>query len=302
MKTIKLTGITLVFALGLGLVASCGDDDSDSSTLPPIGGFNSADEIGASDLVAYWPLNGNGTETKSNTNPNATQGATYGPAIKGDGVTFSNGYLSYPEIPALSTTTGSISISAWVKVSNNAPDGHPNFFVSLTRPNEWAGNVNFMAETGWYQADNDTLVVKGYMQIKNGDGTVNGQDVRNSPKPTPEDILDGHVGNANKNAGKWAHYVMTWDGPTGVFKVYANGQKISNPKWEVRGGGSALMLNYFTPTFPMLGSVLTVLPGDPVAESWQRGMDGQMDEVRIWKKAISAADINSLYELEKAGR
>ena len=61
MKTNKF----LLYALFAGLLSipfvSCGDDD-DEEPLPPIGGYNSADEVAAADLLAYWPLDGNGTE------------------------------------------------------------------------------------------------------------------------------------------------------------------------------------------------------------------------------------------------
>ena len=85
-----------------------------------------------------------------------------------------------------------------------------------------------------------------------------------------------------------------------MFKVYANGQKISNPAWESRNGGSPLALNFFTPTRPIIGTFLSVVSG--TAESWQKSMTGEIDEVRVYKKALSQADIGFLYELEKAGR
>lgn len=306
MKTIKLTMKTMAMLFIGASIISCGDDDS--SSLPPIGGYNSADEVAASDLVAYWPLNGNGVESKSSTSPSNTVGASYVEAIKGQGVSLTNGYLAYPEIAALGTTMPSMSISMWAKITNNGgegADGHPAMLFSLTRPNDWAGNINLMAETGWYSSAIDTLVVKGYVQIKNGDGSVNGQDVRNSPKPTPDDIIAGHVGNANKNSNKWAHYVITWDATNANFKVYANGTKISNPAWESRnndGGGNPqpLALNFFTPTRPVIGTFGTVAFGTP--DAWQRPMNGQIDEIRVWKKALTQAEIGSLYELESAGR
>jgi len=304
MKTMKLTGFSLAIALSVGFFASCSDDDSDGgTTLPPIGGYNSADEVGSADLLAYWPLNGSSAEVKSNTAASSTVGVAYTNGAKGQGITLTNGYLGYPAISSLAGTQESITISLWANVSNNGGtggDGRPSMFFQLSRPDNWAGNVNFMAETGWYASSVDTLVVKGYMQIKNTDGSANGQDVRNAPKPSPEDLLAGHIANANKNAGKWTHYVMTWDAPTGMFKVYANGEKISNPVWESRGGGSALPLNFFTPTRPIIGSMEPVISGTP--EPWQRGMTGQLDEIRVWKKALSQADIGFLYELERAGR
>jgi len=135
MKTNKILLKSLAVVLMSTAIISCGDDDS--SSLPPIGGYNSADEIGAADLVAYWPLNGNGIESKSNTSPSATVGTTYTTAVKGQGANLVNGYLAYPEISALSASIPSMTISLWAKITNNGgEDGHPTMMFSLTRPNE----------------------------------------------------------------------------------------------------------------------------------------------------------------------
>ncbi|MFN3968823.1 LamG-like jellyroll fold domain-containing protein [Flavobacterium sp.] len=299
MKTNKIFISAFALTIAFASLTSC-SSDSDSS-LPPIGGYNNAGEVGATDLVAYWPLNGNGKESISNTSPSATVGASYNTAVKGDGLVLTNGYLAYPEITALASTSASMSISLWAKITNNGgTDGHPTMLFSLTRPNEWAGNLNLMSETGWRTSASDTLVVKGLAVIKNGDGSANFQDIINSANPSPDDIAAGHVAHAAKYANAWAHYVITWDAPTALFKVYANGQKISNPVWESRNGGTALPLNFFTPAKAVIGTFGTVVSG--TADSWQRPMNGQIDEIRVWKKALSASDINSLYELELAGR
>ena len=52
----------------------CGDEhcvypckkDDGGSTLPPIGGFNSSSDVASANLVAFWPFEGNFTETKQN--------------------------------------------------------------------------------------------------------------------------------------------------------------------------------------------------------------------------------------------
>ena len=301
MKTNKilLKSIAMVF-LGT-VIVSCGDDDS--SSLPPIGGYDNAGQVGASDLVAYWPMEGNGKESISSTAPSNTVGASYEAGAKGQGLKLTNGYLAYPSISALSTSMASMSVSLWAKVTNNGgegADGHASMLFSLGRENEWGGNMNLMAETGWRAAANDTLVMKGLAIIKNEDGGANFQDIINSTNPSADDIAAGHVAHANKNGGLWAHYVMTWDATTANFRIYANGVKISNPVWESRNGGNALPLNFFTPTRPVIGTFWTVPFGSP--EPWQQPMNGNIDEIRVWKKALSSSDINSLYELEKAGR
>jgi hypothetical protein len=299
MKTNKFFISAFALSLAFASFTSCSSDGG--SSLPPIGGYDNAGQVGASDLVAYWPLNGNGKESISNTSPSNTVGATYADAVKGQGVTLTDGYLAYPEITGLATSMSSMSISLWAKIQNNGgTDGHPTMMFSLTRPNEWAGNFNLMSETGWRTVASDTLVIKGLAVIKNGDGSANFQDIINSANPSPDDILAGHVGNACKLANTWAHYVITWDATTALFKVYANGQKISNPVWESRNGGTALPLNFFTPARPIIGTFETVVSGTP--DAWQRPMNGSIDEIRVWKKALSAADINALYELELQGR
>lgn len=298
MKTIKIFAYALMATSAVTLT-SCGDDDG-GTTLPPIGGYNNSNEVASADLVAHWPLDGNGTERISGVTPNGQAGVTWVAGAKGEAAKLTAGYLAYPEMAALNSLP-SMTVSLWAKASNTGPvDGYPTMFFQMSKPGDWAGNINLMSESGWYDAVKDTMIIKGYVKIKNPDGSENNQDVRNAPKPTPEDIAAGHVGNANKNAGKLTHYVMTWDATNGMFKVYANGQKVSNPVWESRNGGSALALNFFTPTRPIIGSYLSVVSG--TAESWQKSMTGEIDEVRVYKKALSQADIGFLYELEKAGR
>ncbi len=68
----------------------------------------------------------------------------------------------------------------------------------------------------------------------------------------------------------------------------------------MRNGGNPLNLNFFSPSKPLIGTFGSVVTGN--GESWQKSMTGQLDEIRVWDKVLSAADINSLYELEKAGR
>jgi hypothetical protein len=301
MKTNKFLLKSMIALSSVAFLISCGDDDAPS--LPPIGGYNSADEIGGLDLVAHWPLDGDGIESKSNTAPSNSVGATYEMGAKGQGLKLTSGYLAYPQIAALGATMESMTISLWAKVTNNGgegADGHPTMLFNLSRQNEWAGNISLFAETGQRASINDTLQVKGLVVIKNADGGGNFQDVVNSPNPSVEDLANGHFGNANKNGAKWTHYVATWSASEGRFMLYANGAKISNTAFEVRGGGSALPLNFFTPTRALIGTFETVVSGNP--DGWQRAANVNIDEIRVFKKALIASDIKALYDLEAAGR
>lgn len=305
-KTNFLFKSIAVVILSTAIIGCSDDDDSGSGQLPPIGGYNTSDEVAVNDLVAYWPLNGDGKESKSNTSPDETVGVSYETAIKGQGAKLTNGYLTFPSISALATTSPSMTLSIWAKVNNNGgASGVPTMLFSLAKEGDWIGNFNLMAETGWQPATSDTLTMKGLVSIKKEDGSSNNQDIINKVKATPEEITGGATPFPNKNSGKWTHYVITWDATKAHFKLYANGVKISNVPWESRnkdgnGVDQPLALNFFTPTRVVLGHFGSILSGTP--DAWQTPMVGSMDEIRVYKKALTQGEIGALYELELAGR
>ncbi|MCW4467682.1 LamG domain-containing protein [Flavobacterium sp. MFBS3-15] len=296
MKTIKIFAYALAITSGF-VFTSCGSDDSGGNDLPPIGGYNSADEVGQANLVAYWSFDGNGKEELSGTNPSTSANVTFSDAdaVKGDAASFNLGYLNYPTIASLSNTLGSFTVSTWVKVANNGSNA--SVFFSLARETDWSGNINFMAETGWQPATSDSLTVKGWI---NSTSDLGGQDTRNTIKVSAEDAATGHVAFPNKVGGQWAHAVLTYDGTTRMFRVYVNGVKISNPKWEERGAAGQ-MLTFNNPVHPVIGAFGSTASGSPI-DTWDKGLIGKLDEMRVWKVALSQADIGFLYQLESAGR
>jgi hypothetical protein len=303
MKTNKI--IISAMALSFAFFASCSKSE-DAAPLPQIGGYNNAGEVGAADLVAYWPMNGTGVESKSSTAPTTTVGTTWETGVKGQGAKLTAGFMKYPVISALSSSLTSFSMSAWVKVSNNQTptSGSPSVFLTLARAGEWAGNINFSAETGQQLVASDSLVVKGQIVSNNSLGW---QTHNNALHLEPWMVSDNlvtpgkHVAFANKVAGTWAHFVFTWDGTTRMLKVYSNGVKITNPAFEQRGTPDGTLLAFTTPTFPIIGAYATAADGT-TTDAWNKAMTGSIDEMRVWKKALSAAEIGSLYEIEKAGR
>lgn len=292
----KIFQFLMVFAVSASLTVSFNSCDEDD-TLPPIDGYNNSDEVASTNLLAHWGFEGDGKETKSGTAPSSSVGAAFGTGAKGKAVNFTDGYLAYPEISALSSSLTSFTVSAWIKVTNNGD--HPSAFFTLARANEWAGNLNFMAETGWAPATSDSVTVKGLIVSNNDFGW---QDSRNTIKSNAADLAAGHIPNANKIGGQWAQVMMTFDGNTRLFKIYANGVKISNPVWESRGNPNSPQIAFTTPTKPVIGAWGTNVPGGGTAEAWQKPMTGSVDELRVFNKALTDAEIGALYKLELAGR
>jgi hypothetical protein len=277
------------FLLAINLT-SCDKKDNNDVVLPPIGGYNSSDEVAAANLVANWNFDANQNETKSNTAVTSSSRVTSTAGIKGQAVKLDSGYLFYNSIPALNTMT-SFSVSTWVQVRNNG--GPTNSFTSMifqaSKPNSTFGNINLGLETSWKPATNDTLVVHGWYTDPPG-GL---QDNRNDPFGVPS------VGTVLDTAGKWIHLVMTVNNTNPVsFLLYANGVSIG--AYNSRGA------NLFTPLTPssvIIGGWLNNVPGQPhTSDTWPHAFVGSIDQVRVYNKVLSQDEINALYQLEKAGR
>ena len=311
MKTINFFAYSLMIS-GL-MLTSCGSDDSSGSNnnLPPIGGYNSADEVGAADLLAYWPLDGDGIESISNTAPSAKQGDSYVTSTKGQALVLNNGYLDFPSIPALNIQNSSMTISCWAKMTNTkmvaTDEGKISPLISFAGGTNTVGNLSLFGNTHGL-VSSDSIQMKAQFAFKNADGTEKGGDCVNMTKMESWMIADNaagaqpaHAAFPNKIGGQWAHIVYVWDATDGSNRMYVNGVKISNPAWEGRNAGVALGMSFFTPTHPTIGALASNINGTST-DVWNAKMKGEIDEIRVWKKVIAPADITALYELEKAGR
>lgn len=302
MRTNKIILGALALTIGLTAVISCSKDEA---SLPPIGGFNTSDEVAAADLVAYWPLNGNGNESKSSTAPAQTQNVTWVDGAKGQAANFNLGWLKYPAIANITNLSGSITISCWAKITNTklVANGVSNIspLVSFSGgDNLNIGNLTLMGNTHG-MATNDSIQLKAEYHFKMPDGTssFNG-DCVNMTKQEPW-MDNTHTWNANKIGGKWAHIVYVWDGATANTRIYVNGVKISNSAWESRNNSLPMPFDMFEPTVTILGATPSVAAGTNT-ETWNSALKGGLDEVRVYKTLLTQAQIGALYELEKAGR
>jgi hypothetical protein len=284
----KLFFYSLIALVSSVLVFNACKKDEDI-VLPPIGGFNNSNEVGAADLVAHFPCE-EGKERLSGVAALKTERATYIAGVKGKCVSLDSGYVLYPEMPALNPGTNSYSMSCWVNVKNNGK--RATMVCGATRPDHWISNFNILLETGAKTETSDTLLVKSQFRSDEANGVQNHDNI-NAYGGGDEDF---------KGAGDtvWTHIVLTYDPLTSKLKIYGNGIDIGNPNFETRLGVGDL--TFRTPTAMLIGAFSTQMAGRTDYESWQGSMIGKVDEVRVWKKALSAAEIDALYQLEKAGR
>jgi len=298
-KTLSFIFIALLGAVMFMGITSCGEEE-----LPPIDGYNTSDEVASTNLVAHWAFEGDGKEHKSGVAPSKTQNGTYVTGAKGKGVKFDSGFFDYPRIPALEITTGSISISAWAKISNQkanptAVSAISPIFSIAGGPNTNIGNLAIFGNTHGLTTS-DSIQMKAEFHFDKGDGTEFGGDAVNMIKKESW-MDDTHTVAANKIGGQWAQIVYVYDGSTANNRIYVNGVKISNSAWESRNGGNPLSMKFFTPTRPIIGATQSVANGTNV-EPWNAALKGEVDEIRVFNKPLTVAEIGALYKLEKAGR
>ena len=300
MKKVSKTFLAMA-AVSLVIIGSC--KKKEDATLPQIGGYNNSDEVAATNLVAYWDLDGSGNEKKTGTAPTASVNATYVPGVKGQAVQLNAGYLFYASALGALTSNQPFTLSAWIQVANNGLAGgnppannFPYSYFQSTIPGQLFGNLTAMIEAGQYGTTSDTLVLKAIYKDFNG-GT---QDNINNYG------IAGTEYNVVKKAGtnEWVHIVTTYNpaGGTGsqsIFRIYADTVLVSNTNFENRGVNSFK----YTAGSVIIGGWYNNIPGQTVTpDTWTQPFTGKIDEVRLFNKLLTADEIKAIWNLGKAGR
>ncbi|MEO5501975.1 MAG: LamG-like jellyroll fold domain-containing protein, partial [Ginsengibacter sp.] len=279
-------------------INSCSSKGGGDVVLPPIGGYANSNAVAMANLQAHWTFDGTQKEDKSGAGPAQVVGASYVPGIKGQGVKLNNGYLYYTGITGLTSVTTSFTVSTWMQVDNNKPlvgGGFPYQAFQYVRanpsadPNNPFGNINLTIEAGQFfhtpAAGYDTLIIHPTFRDPAGGLQDN---VNNYPLNLIKD-----------SSGKWLHVLIDYNASTHLFQTWANGVKVSN--FEDRGA-----VNVYTPspsTSAVIGAWISNVTGIGVnVQGFTIPFVGAIDEVRVYNKALTDAEISALYQLEKAGR
>lgn len=291
-KNIKYSVAGLV---ALALAASSCTKDGNPNNLPDVSpadyegtidGYNSSDEIFPDNLVAYWSFDQNNNETISNTAPTQTANdALVDGGVRGKALSLNRGFLYYAkQFPQFSTNEfKSWSISTWVKILNNGTTR--TMLFQLARPGMFTGNINFYLNTQANPATNtDVLRIQPVFATVGG-GTQDNLNNNLSPK----------IG-----MDKWTHLLLTYDGNSGVFNIWADGIKVGG--FPNRGTGNNLFRAY-EPSEVIIGSNYNGIPGKAVDTNTSVApMTGQVDELRVYDRVLPDAHIRALFNLGKANK
>lgn len=275
MKKTKL----LLLILGGGLIGlSCYKKFDESSYQPPldVGGFSNSKEIAPANLVAYWGFNGNLVDSVSGT-AGTNSGTSFSTGIKGQALQgAANSYvLSTPSAGV--TSIHSFTMTYWV--NSPAPSTGIIGMVSLAKTDGFWGNIEPFFENG---SSNTNGKFRVHIQNGASDTWISKDNIVN--------MFD-----------KWTAIAFSYDQLSTTLKLYVNGGLVYTN--VVAGFGP---INFTSVGKLVFGCVqFQTTPSQTSStgsQSWANYLTGRLDEVRIYNKALTDNEVNSLVLLEGRGK
>ncbi|CAG4990104.1 hypothetical protein DYBT9275_00453 [Dyadobacter sp. CECT 9275] len=280
MKTINSKLILASVVLLATTLTACYQKFDPESYAPSvsIGGFTSASEIAGSNLIAYWPFDGDYVDAISKT-AGVNTGTSFGNGLKGQAMKGTkNGYVLFNPTTAI-LGLRSFTLGYWVNSQSTTAAGGIIGLVTLSRKDGFWGNLETFFENGGTTTDG---IFKAHIQNDSLDTWVS---------------KDGIVNLYNS----WNHIALSYDGTSSTFSIYINGSKVNtttvakfgNLKWK-NPGPLVFGANQFQ-TKPSLTT-------ESEPQSWASYLTGYLDEVRIYNVALKDAEIDALVKLESRGK
>lgn len=254
----KKNGKTLTFILFIYfLTFSCSKDDNNPPLPPPTPG-----PTPDSSLIAYYAFTGNALDSSVYRH----DGTVFNAVLTADRLGASdrayafNGTNSYIRLPGTAhfDQNGSVSISAWVNPQILCGPGVGCYIV-------WRGDGQSAHDPYALYFNNNAVGIRKDV----GNGSTLNQALAS-------------VDNTFLN--KWTHFAGTYDSATNTGKVYINGLLV---KEEVFANS---VVSYATAGFlTNMGMATIGVTNDPIG-----AFKGSIDEVRIYKRVLTADDILKL--------
>jgi hypothetical protein len=289
-KFLKITGVlSITILLSGSILTSCKKDPVD-----PYAGKTDPSTIASASLIAYFPFEdtpaaGAVVEKSNNTitfvkkvGPASFVSGRRGNAYQGSAT---ESYLEY-NVAAGSAlkTLDEVTFACWIKTPSTT-SGAAKIF-NLNGGDAFMGNLVLMQES---QPLGDSVDMKFYL-FDSASPEWKGQDVR---KQSDKFLND-----------KWFHLVSLYRNSTSTIELYANGKLVLT---GIRYAGPIPAAGGTQPLLgPILlgsdmtkihfGAWLQQIAGTP--ESWMTYYKGLVDEFRVFNKALTAAEVKSLYDAE----
>lgn len=270
----------ILLSIGALGFSSCQKEFDPTSYAPAlnIGGYTSAKQVASSNLVAHWAFSGSLIDSVSNT-VGVNAGASFAEGIKGQALQGAlNSYITTTPSAKI-TGLKSFTISEWI----NTPPPTTGILgiFSLSNTGQFWGNLELFIENGSSNTDGKLRIVINNNNAGDRIYAVNGI----------QNLFD-----------KWNHLAVSYDATTSVVSVYVNGSRVSSgtlngitgPLTFVNSGKMVFGCVQFQTT-----PSLTTATG---SQGWASYITGQLDEIRVYDKALSVLEISSIAKLEGRGK
>ncbi len=218
-------------------------------------------------MVSWWPGDGNAADIVGGHDGTPRNGATFASGLVGEAISL-DGADDFVEIAdSPSFTLSSITIDAWVKANNVTGTLHP----VVTKYNSSPSGLNG-ASWSLLGATNGDLVFAVYQSLS-----------------VYRAVQSNEVA---LTTGAWQHIAATFDGSTQAIRIYVNGTEL--PSTLVAGSTAVTMAD--SAASVDIGTLIN-------ARGELNGLwDGLADEVEIFDRALSASEIQVIYQAGSAGK
>lgn len=285
-KNIIIAGIgtmAVVFALSSCQKGFDAKSYAPKKPLPKYDGYSNSKDIRPEALVAFWPFNGDLKDSLSSTTGVGT-GTSFGDGTKGKGLIATGNSYVVTNTPDAVKTLKAFTFSVWVKMPLNTGAAG---IVSVSHPTNFWGNFDIFY-------DNGGNATTGQLKVH----VFNNAALADAPNNGSSNAWEGAYAVANP-WDKWSHIAVTY--ADSVVKVYYNGSSVGTNtvpgfalNWS-KAGPMVFGTLQFQTTPPLSSGA-----GGP--QGWAAPVNGDIDQVRVYNAALSASQIDGLYNLEKAGR
>ena len=292
--------------IGLAFNSCKGKDDDDPD---PVDDRVDPSTIAASNLIAYFPFEGNGNDLIGNMTPGnaSTTTVTFpdgrrGKCFQGNDNGLKSGLLYTLPASSKIKTLKAFTISLWVKMVPNTlatTDVPEQMVFHLDGTGDWIwGNLFLLQHRNWplgeSERDKNFAEMDCYFW--------------------KEDAAEWRGQRANGwfldvvTVSQWRHIICCYDNVTSQFHAYVNGVHITSfdgseypgiDRKQAEAGPALGDLKFTSPVHLAIGAWCDRLAGTSLQEdAWASPFKGQLDEFRIYDKALTSQEVKDLYDAE----
>lgn len=282
-KTNLIDGVVvLAFIFGISFT-SC-----KSSNAPSGPAKTDPSTIATTDLVAYFPFNGNGNDSITGLTPFTSPNVSYVNAKRKSGFQGANNAYFLYNLPGNSKlrTLKAFTVAMWLNLPQ-APNGVDPVPLIMQIKNDsdlfW-GNLSFTQDRmGTLTAPVDSMNLK-FVFHQEGYGNK----------------FDGFA-NPAYQASKWMHVIFEYDNVTSTYSVFVGGVKLNifDPTNVTIKNGTNLLgdLKFNAASQLVFGGWLPKIQKG-ATDTWMGWFTGTMDELRIYDRALTPVEAKALYDAE----